>query len=38
LHQGKFHIPTGKAAGIPCTEDIRCYAVKVENGAVLLKE
>jgi len=38
LHQGKFHIPSGKATGIPCTEDIRCYAVKVEDGAVLLKD
>jgi len=38
LHQGKFHIPTGKATGVPCTEDVRCYAVKVEGGAVLLKE
>ena len=37
LHQGKFHIPSGKAAAAPCTEDIRTYAVKIENGAVLLK-
>ena len=38
LHQGKFHIATGKAVGEPCTEDIRAYAVKIEGGAVLLKE
>ena len=38
LHQGKFHIATGKAVGATCTEDIRTYAVKIENGAVLLKE
>jgi nitrite reductase/ring-hydroxylating ferredoxin subunit len=38
LHQGKFHIPTGKATGIPCIESVRSYAVKIENGAVLLKE
>ena len=38
LHQGRFHIATGKAVGIPCTEDIRRYAVKIENGAVLIKE
>ena len=38
LHQGRFHIATGKAVGAPCTEDIRTYAVKIENGAVLLKE
>jgi naphthalene 1,2-dioxygenase system ferredoxin subunit len=38
LHQGRFQIATGKAVGVPCTEDIRTYAVKIENGAVLLKE
>lgn len=38
LHQGRFHIPTGKAVGIPCTDDVRSYAVKIENGAVLIKE
>jgi len=37
LHQGKFHIPSGKATVAPCTEGIRTYAVKIENGAVLLK-
>ena len=38
LHQGRFHIATGKAAREPCTEDIRSYTVKIDNGAVLLKE
>ena len=38
LHQGRFHIATGKAVAAPCTEDIRAYAVKIEGGAVLLKE
>jgi naphthalene 1,2-dioxygenase ferredoxin component len=38
LHQGRFHIPSGKATGAPCTEDIRSYAVRIEDGAVLLKE
>jgi len=33
LHQGKFHIATGKAVGVPCTEDIRTYAVKIKDGA-----
>jgi naphthalene 1,2-dioxygenase system ferredoxin subunit len=37
LHQGKFNIVTGKAMTVPCTEDLRTYAVKIENGAVLLK-
>lgn len=38
LHQGLFHIPTGKAVGPPCTVDIRTYAVKVDGGAVLIRE
>jgi len=37
LHQGRFVIATGKAVGVPCIEDIRTYAVKVENGKVLIK-
>lgn len=36
LHQGRFHIATGKAVGVPCTEDIRAYAVKIDGDAVLL--
>jgi naphthalene 1,2-dioxygenase system ferredoxin subunit len=38
LHQGKFHIPTGKATAAPCTVDIKVFPVKIENGAVLLKK
>ena len=38
LHQGRFHIATGRAVGIPCIDDVRSYAVKIENGAVLIKE
>lgn len=37
LHQGRFHIPTGKAVGVPCTEDIRTYAVRVEDGNIFVK-
>ena len=36
LHQGLFHIPTGKAVGAPVTDDIRTYPVKVEDGKVFL--
>ena len=36
LHQGLFHIPTGKAVGVPCTVDIKVYPVKIEDGAVYL--
>jgi len=38
LHQGKFDIATGKAVAVPCVEDIRTYPVKIDGGAVLLKE
>jgi nitrite reductase/ring-hydroxylating ferredoxin subunit len=38
LHQGTFDVKTGRALGVPCTEDIRSYVVKIENGVVLLKE
>jgi len=38
LHQGTFDIRTGQAVGVPCTQDIRVYAVRIENGKVLLSE
>ena len=34
LHQGLFHIPTGKAVGAPCSVDLEIFEVKVEDGAV----
>lgn len=37
LHQGTFHIPTGKAVGAPCKIDIQAFEVKVEGDAVFLK-
>lgn len=37
LHQGRFHIPTGKAMGVPVTEDIRTYEVKVADGKVFVR-
>ena len=37
MHQGLFHIPTGKAVGVPCIDDVKCYEVLVENGTVYLK-
>lgn len=37
LHQGQFHIPTGKAVGIPCTIDLQTYETKVEQGAIYVK-
>lgn len=36
LHQGSFHIPTGKVMGVPCRVDIKVYPVKVEGGEVFV--
>jgi naphthalene 1,2-dioxygenase system ferredoxin subunit len=36
LHQGLFHIPTGKAVGAPVTDDIRTYPVKIIDGKVFV--
>src|SRR5258705_11668861 len=38
LHQGKFHIATAKAGGVPGTADIRPYAGKNANGLGRLNE
>lgn len=38
LHQGSFHIPTGKVMGVPCRVDIKVYPVKVEGGDVFVAE
>ncbi len=37
LHQGTFDIRSGRAVGLPCTEDVRIYAVLVKDGKVFLK-
>jgi naphthalene 1,2-dioxygenase system ferredoxin subunit len=37
LHQGKFDICTGKALCAPLTDDIKTYAVRIENMRVMLK-
>ena len=36
LHQGLFHIPTGRAMSPPVTEDIRTYPVRIEGDDVLI--
>lgn len=36
LHQGLFHIPTGKAQGAPVTVDVRVFAVKEEGGEIFV--
>jgi len=35
-HQGRFHIPTGKARNAPVHVDLRTYPVRIEDGQVLL--
>jgi nitrite reductase/ring-hydroxylating ferredoxin subunit len=35
-HAGSFEIRTGKAVGYPCVVDQKAYAVKVEDGNVLV--
>ncbi len=37
LHQGRFHIPTGKAKGAPVCGDLKTYPVKVENDNVFIR-
>lgn len=37
LHQGKFDVCTGKALCAPLTDNIKTYAVRIENMRVMLK-
>jgi nitrite reductase/ring-hydroxylating ferredoxin subunit len=37
LHEGTFDIRTGRAVAAPCTENLRCHAVKVEQGVIYLR-
>ncbi|MEM7170279.1 MAG: non-heme iron oxygenase ferredoxin subunit [Pseudomonadota bacterium] len=37
LHQGRFHIPTGKAKSPPVCEDLKTYPVRVEDGQIYIK-
>lgn len=37
LHEGSFDIKTGRAVAAPCTEDLRCHPVKVEQGVIYLR-
>jgi naphthalene 1,2-dioxygenase system ferredoxin subunit len=37
LHQGKFDVCTGQALCAPLTENIKTYAVRIENMRVMLK-
>lgn len=37
LHQGCFHIPSGKALGPPVIQDLRTYPVNVVDGEILVE-
>jgi 3-phenylpropionate/trans-cinnamate dioxygenase ferredoxin component len=37
LHMAKFDLRTGKVLCLPATRDLSSYAVKVENGVVLVE-
>lgn len=36
LHQGRFHIPSGKALSPPACVNMRMYPVKLEGGRVFI--
>ena len=36
LHQGRFDVVTGRAVGVPCTQDVRTFALSVEDGVLWL--
>ncbi|MGE0715191.1 MAG: non-heme iron oxygenase ferredoxin subunit [Alphaproteobacteria bacterium] len=37
LHQGLFHVPTGKAVGAPATRDLETFAVRITDGKILVR-
>jgi naphthalene 1,2-dioxygenase system ferredoxin subunit len=37
LHQGRFHIPTGKAISAPVTQDVRTFPIRVEGGKIFVQ-
>lgn len=37
LHGGRFDICTGKALSAPCTQDLKTYPVKIEDGQVFVQ-
>ena len=37
LHQGRFHIPSGKPKGAPVSVALDTYATKVEDGKVYVR-
>jgi nitrite reductase/ring-hydroxylating ferredoxin subunit len=37
LHQGIFHIPTGRAMAAPVTKDLETYELKVDGDRILIR-
>lgn len=37
LHQGRFHIPSGRAKSPPVCVDLKTYRVKLEDGQVYIR-
>ena len=37
VHQGRFHIPTGRALGAPVTEALHVYLAKEDGGSVFVQ-
>jgi naphthalene 1,2-dioxygenase system ferredoxin subunit len=37
LHQGRFHVPSGRALCLPATEDVATFRVRVEGDDVLVE-
>jgi len=38
LHEGTFDIRTGKAICAPCTEDIKCHRIRVDDGVIYIQQ
>lgn len=37
LHQGRFHIPTGKALSAPVCIDLKTYPVQIDDGKIYIR-
>ncbi|CAM3692561.1 non-heme iron oxygenase ferredoxin subunit [Bordetella tumulicola] len=37
LHEGRFDIRSGKAVSAPCTENLRSYPARVEDGGIYIR-
>jgi MocE subfamily Rieske [2Fe-2S] domain protein len=37
MHNGRFHIPTGRVDGPPACEPLRTYPVRVDGGTLLVE-